>query len=167
MNRAKKARRRWKEPVGRIRLAVVVSRFNAPVTKRLLEGAVECLRMHRIPKAAWRVVVCPGAFELPQVAHRLAATESWDAIVCLGAIIRGETPHFEFVSAEAARGIQQVALMYGLPVVFGVLTTNTERQALERSGGKFGNKGWDAIVTALEMISLFRSLGRRTPRRRL
>ncbi len=148
--------------MGRVRIAVVVSRFNAPVTRRLLEGAVNCLRAHRVRSTDTRVVVCPGAFELPQVASRLAVAGSWDAVVCLGAVIRGETPHFDYVCAESARGIQQVALTTGLPVVFGVLTTNTERQAMERSGGKYGNKGWDAVVTALEMISVFRSIrGRR------
>ncbi len=162
MNRPAATQRHWQEPLGRVRIAVVVSRFNAPVTRRLLEGAVNCLRAHHIPSGDTRVVVCPGAFELPQVASRLAATGSWDAIVCLGAVIRGETPHFDYVCAESARGIQQVALTFGLPVVFGVLTTNTERQARERSGGKHGNKGWDAVVTALEMISVYRSIpGRR------
>jgi 6,7-dimethyl-8-ribityllumazine synthase len=154
------------EPVGPVRLAIVVSRFNNQITKRLLDGAVACLRAHRIPDDRWRVVVCPGAFELPQTAARLASADRYDAIVCLGAVIRGETPHFDFVAAEAACGIQDVALRTGIPVVFGLLTTNTERQARERAGGRHGNKGWDAALTALEMTALFRSLHRRRPARK-
>ena len=110
------------------------------------------------------VVWVPGAFELPQAADLLARTGRWDAIVCLGAIIRGETPHFDLVAAETARGIQTVALARSLPVAFGVLTTNTERQAVERSGGRQGNKGWDAALAALAMAHLFRS--QRTRRRK-
>jgi 6,7-dimethyl-8-ribityllumazine synthase len=132
----------------------------------MLEGTVECLRAHGVPEQSYRVFVCPGAFELPQAANRLAAQARWDAVVCLGAVIRGETPHFEYVSAEAARGIQEAALRHRIPVVFGVLTTNTERQALDRSGGRHGNKGWDAAVTALEMVSLFRTMDRRPPKRK-
>ncbi len=101
---------------------------------------------------------CPGAFELPQVANRLAASRRWDAIICLGAVIRGETPHFEYISSETAQGIQDVALRSSVPVIFGVLTTNTEQQALERAGGKHGNKGWDAALAAIEMANLFRKL---------
>jgi 6,7-dimethyl-8-ribityllumazine synthase len=165
MNTRPSTKRQFTEPVGPARIAVVVSRFNSQVTRRLLAGAIECLRAHGVPERQARVYVCPGAFELPQTANRLAAQRSWDAIVCLGAVIRGETPHFEYVSAEAARGIQEVALRHGIPVIFGVLTTNTERQALARAGGRHGNKGWDAAVAALEMIALFRSLGRRRPER--
>jgi 6,7-dimethyl-8-ribityllumazine synthase len=96
---------------------------------------------------------CPGAFELPQMAGILAASKRWDAIVCLGAVIRGETAHFEYVAAEAARGIQEVALQWGLPATFGVLTTENERQAKERAGGRHGNKGWDAALAAIEMAA--------------
>jgi 6,7-dimethyl-8-ribityllumazine synthase len=154
------------EPVSHVRIAIVVSRFNHNVTRKLLQGAVECLRAHQFVEKSFRVIVCPGAFELPQVANRIASIGGIDAIVCLGAVIRGETPHFEYVSSEAARGIQNVALHHGIPVVFGVLTTDTERQARARSGGKHGNKGWDAVVTALEMISLFRTLSRIQPKRK-
>jgi 6,7-dimethyl-8-ribityllumazine synthase len=137
------------------RFAVVVSRFNVRITKRLLDGAIDCLKKHGVREEDIRVYPCPGAFELPQVANALCSSGSWDAIVCLGAVIRGETPHFEYVSAAAARGIQQVALKHSLPVTFGVLTTDTPRQALERSGGRRGNKGWDAALAAMEMVEVF------------
>jgi 6,7-dimethyl-8-ribityllumazine synthase len=113
-----------------------------------------CLRENGVPGKSVGVFRCPGAFELPQVAAMLARRKRWDAIICLGAVIRGATPHFEYVSAEAARGIQNVAIQYAIPVVFGVLTTLTERQAFERAGGRHGNKGWDAVVTAMEMTDL-------------
>ncbi len=136
-----------------LRIAVIVSRFNEDITARLLNGAQECLRRHGALEHNVGVFWCPGAFELPQVAGVLAASKRWDAIVCLGAVIRGETAHFEYVAAEAARGIQQVALQWGLPVTFGVLTTENERQAKERAGGRRGNKGWDAALAAIEMAA--------------
>jgi len=161
VNKTKQPLRLYRGPVPQGNIAVVVSRFHPSITDRLLAGAEECLRKHRVPKSRWQVFSCPGAFELPQVAGRLAEQKKWDCIICLGAVIRGETPHFEYVSSGAARGIQDVALRYSLPVVFGVLTTDTERQAQARAGGDHGNKGWDAVLTALEMCALFRSLKRR------
>jgi 6,7-dimethyl-8-ribityllumazine synthase len=134
--------------------------LSASSITKLLDGAERCLREHNVPRKNQKVVFCPGAFELPQVANRLAAQKKWDAIICLGAIIRGETPHFEYVSAETARGIQEVALRHSVPVVFSVLTTNNEQQALDRLGGKQGHKGWDAVLTAIEMAVLFRALKR-------
>ena len=128
----------------------------------MLEGAEQCLRDNGVPEKNWKVVFCPGAFELPQVANRLAAQNKWDAIICLGAVIRGDTPHFEYISSETARGIQDVALRYSLPVVFGVLTTDNERQALDRAGGAQGHKGWDAALTALEMAAFFKTLKRKS-----
>ncbi len=116
------------------------------------------MHAHTVPAKNVQTFTCPGAFELPQVANKLAASKRWDAIICLGAIIRGETPHFEYVSAETARGIQEVALKYSMPVVMGVLTTENEQQALDRVGGVQGHKGWDAALTAMEMASLFQSL---------
>ncbi len=145
-------------------IALVVSKYNEPVTDRLLRGASECLEKHGATSSKVHVFFCPGAFELPQVARALTVQRKWDAIICLGAVIRGETPHFDFVASEAARGIQDVALTSGIPVVFGVLTTNTLKQAKERSGGKRGNKGWEAAVTAIEMARLLKGLKR--PRRR-
>ena len=139
-----------------LKIAVVVSKYNAPITTRLQDGALACLEKHGAVSSKVPVFFCPGAFELPQVAGLLASQHRWDAIICLGAVIRGETPHFDYVAAEAARGIQSVAINSGLPVVFGVLTTNNLRQARERSGGKHGNKGWEAALTAVEMARLFR-----------
>jgi 6,7-dimethyl-8-ribityllumazine synthase len=112
------------------------------------------------------VFYCPGSFELPLVADRLAAQKRWDAVICLGAIIRGETPHFAYVSAETARGIQDVALRCSLPVIFGVLTTDNKKQALDRSGGSRGHKGWDAAVTAIEMAALLRTLKQKKKRKK-
>lgn len=143
----------------RWRIAIVASRFNEPITSRLTDDAVECLRRHGSSIRPADVHWCPGAFELPLVAERLARTGRWDAIVCLGAVIRGETPHFEYVSSACAHGIQEVALRHGLPVVFGVLTTDTLAQAKARAGGRHGNKGWDAAVTALDMIGLLKGIG--------
>lgn len=140
------------------RFAVVVSRFNEQVTARLLDGALECLREYGASGKDVHVFPCPGAFELPQVANKLAAQKRWDAIICLGAVIRGETPHFEYVAGETARGIQEVALRTSVPVVLGVLTTNTAKQALDRAGGKRGNKGRDAAIAAMDMASTFKKL---------
>jgi len=141
-----------------MRFALVVSTFNRQITERLLEGAKDCLGQHGVRQSDIGVFKCPGAFELPQVANLLAAKGGWDAIVCLGAVIRGETPHFDYVAGQAAAGIQETALKHGLPVVFGVLTTNTVEQAEVRAGGPRGNKGWDAAVAAIEMASLFRTI---------
>lgn len=151
--RQKKGTRRHRVPA---RIAIVVSRFNERVTSKLLQGAREYLTEHGVRD--FKVFFCPGAFELPQVAGKLVRQNTWDAVVCLGAVIRGETSHFEYVASEAARGLQEVALRSGVPVAFGVLTTENERQALERAGGKLGNKGWEAAAVALEMASLFRNL---------
>lgn len=143
------------------RFALVVSRFNPSITTKLLAGAERCLRKHHIPQKNWQVFYCPGSFELPQVAHWLAAQKKWDAIICLGAVIRGETPHFEYVATETAHGIQQVALHHSIPIIFGVLTTDNEMQAIDRVGGSQGHKGWDAAVTAIEMVALYRTLKRK------
>lgn len=148
------------ESAAKFRFAIIVSRFNHSITEKLLEGAERCLQKHHVSEKNKTVVYCPGSFELPQVANRLAAQKKWDAIICLGAIIRGDTPHFEYISTETARGIQDVALRYSLPVIFGVLTTDNEQQALDRIGGSQGHKGWDAALTAIEMAILFRSLKR-------
>jgi len=150
----------FQESAAKFRFAIVVSRFNRPITERLLTGTEQCLREHSVPEKNWKVVYCPGSFELPQVANRLAAQKKWDAIICLGVIIRGETPHFEYISTETARGIQDVALRHSLPVVFGVLTTDNEQQALDRIGGSQGHKGREAALTAIEMAALFRTLKR-------
>ena len=162
MNPKKYSPKSFQGSAAKLRFAIVVSRFNHHITSKLLEGAERCLCKHGVPERNRKVIFCPGAFELPQVANELAIQKKWDAIICLGAIIRGDTPHFEYISAETARGIQDVALHYSLPVVFGVLTTNNERQALDRVGGAQGHKGWDAALTALEMAALFKTMKRRS-----
>jgi len=152
-----------------MRIAIAVSSFHSDITEPLLNGAQECLRQHGGRESDFAVFRCPGAFELPQTANKLAEQKRWDAIVCLGAVIRGETPHFDYVASQAAAGIQETALKHGLPVIFGVLTTDTVQQATDRAGGNHGNKGWDAAVAAMEMIALFRDLKRkpaRSPRRK-
>jgi 6,7-dimethyl-8-ribityllumazine synthase len=139
-----------------LRVAIALARFNRAVTDRLLGGALEALVAHGVADDAVDVATVPGAFELPLCAQRLAMTGRYDALVCLGAVVRGETPHFEFVAGEAARGIGEVARRHDLPVAFGVLTTDTVEQALARAGGDAGNKGYDAAVTALEMVQMLR-----------
>ncbi len=141
-----------------LRFAVVVSRFNEMVTARLLAGARSAFERHGVHEDDVDVAWVPGAFELAIAARRLAESRRYDAVVCLGAVIRGETPHFEFISAEAARGIGQVAQDTGVPAIFGVITPNTVEQALDRAGGKIGNKGYDAAVSAIEMANLMRRL---------
>ena len=145
----------------RIRVALVVSRFNDFVTEKLLDGAERCLERHGCTAERRKVVRVPGAWEIPQAAKRLAREGGFDAIIGLGALIRGETPHFDILAAEVARGLGQVGLDSGVPTIFGVLTTNTVEQALARAGAKSGNKGWEAALAALEMAELLRDLGGR------
>jgi 6,7-dimethyl-8-ribityllumazine synthase len=141
-----------------MKFALVVGRFNEMISTRLYEGALDCLRRHDVREADVDVAWVPGAFEMPLVAGRLAASGRYDAVICLGAVIRGGTPHFEYVAAEAAKGIAKITLDTGVPVAFGVLTTDTIEQAVERAGTKAGNKGWSAASTALEMANLLRTL---------
>jgi 6,7-dimethyl-8-ribityllumazine synthase len=143
------------------RFAVVVSRFNQPVTSRLLDGALDAFRRQDVAEEDLEVVWAPGAFEIPSIALRLARSEGFDAIVCLGAVIRGETAHFDYVAGECARGVQRVALETGVPCLFGVLTTDTVEQAVDRAGGQHGNKGWDAAMAAVAMANLVDSLPKR------
>ncbi len=140
------------------RFAIAVARFNELVTRELLEGALAGLHAHGVAEEDVDVVWVPGAFELPLVAQRLAGSRTFDAVICLGAVIRGETAHFELVAGEAAAGIREAAEATGVPVTFGVLTTETLEQALDRAGGKHGNKGWDAATAAIEMASLLEQL---------
>ena len=142
-----------------LKVALVASRFNDLVTARLVEGALDGLVRHGADPKNLTLFKVPGAFELAQLAAKLAAQGTYDAIVALGCLIRGETPHFDLLAAEAAKGLAQVAVSSGVPVVFGVLTCDTMEQAIDRAGGKAGNKGWDAALAAIEMISLFRRLG--------
>ncbi|MDA2915814.1 6,7-dimethyl-8-ribityllumazine synthase [Nitrospinae bacterium AH_259_B05_G02_I21] len=136
------------------KIAIVVSRFNEFVTTRLLDGAVDGLTRTGVADEDITVVRVPGAFEIPLAAKRLATSGTYQAVVCLGAVIRGETPHFEYISAEAARGIAQASLESNVPVIFGVITTETVEQAMERSGTKDGNRGFEAALAAVEMASL-------------
>jgi 6,7-dimethyl-8-ribityllumazine synthase len=145
-----------------LRFAVVVSRFNSFITERLLAGAIDALRRTGAAEDAIDVVKVPGSWEVPLVAGELARQHRYDAVVCLSAVIRGETPHFDYVAAEAAKGVAQAALETGVPVAFGVLTTNTLEQAIDRAGAKGGNKGYDAAMTAIEMASLMRTLRQAT-----
>jgi 6,7-dimethyl-8-ribityllumazine synthase len=136
------------------RFAIAVARFNELVTAKLLDGATECLRAHGIAEDDMVVAWVPGAFELPLVARRLASSGGYDAVICLGAVIRGETAHFEHVAGQAAHGIRAAAEEAGVPVIFGVLATETFEQAMDRAGGKHGNKGWDAAMAAMETASV-------------
>lgn len=141
-----------------VRIAIVASRFNAFIVERLIEGALDVLRRTGGQAASATVIRCPGAFEIPPLARRCADSGRFDAILCLGAVIRGSTPHFDYVAGEAAKGIAQVAMSAKVPVIFGVLTTDTIEQAVERAGTKAGNKGADAALAALEMVSLYRQI---------
>lgn len=145
---------------------IVVSRFNGLVTNQLLAGALDCLKRHGAGESNIVVVYCPGAFEIPQVALQLANGRKVDAIICLGCIIRGETPHFEYIARAVTDGLSRAALETAMPLAFGVLTTETLEQALERAGAKAGNKGWDAALTALELVNIRNQLseGRKRPR---
>jgi 6,7-dimethyl-8-ribityllumazine synthase len=141
-----------------IRVAIVAARFNEFITSKLVGGAVDTLVRHGADDGAIDVAWVPGAFEIPVLAQRLAASGKYDAVLCLGAVIRGATPHFDYVAAEVTKGVGQVGLTSGIPVLFGVLTTDTIEQAIERAGSKAGNKGADAAMAAMEMISLIKSL---------
>ena len=141
------------------KFTLVVGRFNSAIVDNLCAGAIDTLRRQGVPEANITVVRVPGAFEMPLAAKRVAAKGGADAIIALGAVIRGGTPHFEFVAGECSSGLARVSLDHEIPIAFGVLTTDTIEQAVERSGTKAGNKGADAAMTALEMISLLRNIG--------
>ncbi len=143
---------------GNARFALVVGRFNSFVVESLLEGALDALKMHGVPENHITLVRVPGAFEIPLVVNKLANQNNHEAIIALGAVIRGGTPHFDYISAECTKGLGQISLSTGVPVAFGVLTVNSIEQAIERSGTKAGNKGAEAALTALEMVSLGRKL---------
>jgi 6,7-dimethyl-8-ribityllumazine synthase len=141
-----------------MRFALVVSRFNDFICSRLVDGAVDALTRSGAGEGDIQIIRVPGAFELPLAAKKLAKSGRYDAVVCLGAVIRGATPHFEYISAEVSKGVATVGLETEVPVSFGVLTTDTLEQAIERAGSKSGNKGWDAAMAAIEMVDLFRKL---------
>lgn len=137
---------------------IVVSRFNEFITSRLLESARDCIRRHNGDENSIQVTWVPGAFEIPLAAKLMAESGKYDSIICLGAVIRGSTPHFDFVAAEVSKGVASIALASNLPVIYGIVTTDTIEQAIERAGTKMGNKGWDAALAAIEMTDLTKSL---------
>jgi 6,7-dimethyl-8-ribityllumazine synthase len=142
------------------KFGIIVSRFNELISKKLLEGALDCLGRHGADLENVDVAWVPGSFEIPATAKIMAASKKYDALICLGAVIRGATPHFEYIAAEATKGIAQVGLEFSLPVSYGVITPDNLEQALERAGTKAGNKGWDAALSAIEMVDLFAQLGK-------
>lgn len=141
-----------------LRFCIVVSRFNDFITERLLEGAKDCLLRHGAEDKDIDIVKVPGAYEIPLVAKTMAKKGIYNAVICLGTVIRGATPHFEYVAAEVSKGIAQVSLETGIPVAFGVITSDTIEQAIERAGSKAGNKGWDAALTAIEMAQVLKKI---------
>lgn len=141
-----------------LKFGIVVGRFNDFITNKLLSGALDALKRHGVADENVEIAYVPGAFEIPLVAKKMADTQRYDGVICLGAVIRGATPHFDYVSAEVSKGIAKVSLDSNLPVIFGVLTVDTIEQAIERAGSKAGNKGWEAANTAIEMANLLKSI---------
>ena len=141
-----------------LKFGLVVSRFNEFITKKLLDGAEDALLRHGVNQEDIESAWAPGSFEIPLVALKLAQTKRYDAVICLGAVVRGGTPHFEYIAAEVTKGIAKVSLDTGLPVIYGIITADTLEQAIERSGTKMGNKGFDAAVTAIEMVNLLKNV---------
>lgn len=142
----------------KIKVAIVAGRFNEFITGKLVSGAMDALLRHGLEEKDIDLAWVPGAFEIPLVAQKLASQDKYDAIICLGAVIRGATPHFDYVCAEVSKGIAQVSLKEGKPVIFGILTTESIEQAIERAGTKSGNKGFEAGVSAIEMVNLLREI---------
>ena len=138
--------------------ALVVSRFNNLITDHLVEGAVDCLKRHGAKETAITIIKVPGAFEIPQAARRALEMDAFDAVVCIGAVIRGGTPHFDYVAAEVAKGVASLAGAQSKPVTLGVLTCDTLEQAIDRAGAKSGNKGWEAALHAVELLNLYKEL---------
>jgi 6,7-dimethyl-8-ribityllumazine synthase len=142
-----------------LKFGIVASRFNEFITNKLLEGALDALKRHGVADSDIAIAWVPGAFEIPAIAKKMAESGKYDAVLCLGAVIRGSTPHFDYVAAEVSKGIAQVGLKTGVPVIFGVITTDNIEQAIERAGTKAGNKGFEAAESAIEMANLLRSMG--------
>ena len=141
-----------------LKVAIVVSRFNSFITDKLLSGVIDGLMRHGVSDGDINVYHCPGAFEIPAAAKRIIESKKNDAVICLGAVIRGETAHFEYVAGESAKGVGELSLNSSVPVIYGILTTDTVEQAVDRAGGKSGNKGFDAAISAIEMVNLFKQL---------
>lgn len=142
-----------------IKIAIVASRFNEFITKELIGGAEDTLLRHNVNTDDIYLYRVPGAFEIPSVCNKIAESGKYDAVITLGAVIRGSTPHFDYVAAEVSKGVASVSMKYNIPVIFGVLTTDTIEQAVERAGTKAGNKGFDAMTTAIEMVNLLKTIG--------
>jgi len=142
-----------------LKFGIVVGRFNSFITERLLEGAIDCILRHGGSKENIEIVKVPGSFEIPLTAKKLAKSGKYDAVICLGAVIRGSTPHFDYVANEVTKGIAQVSLETEIPISYGILTTDTIEQAVERAGTKMGNKGFDAAMVAIEMANVLKSIG--------
>ncbi|HSL87929.1 MAG TPA: 6,7-dimethyl-8-ribityllumazine synthase [Ignavibacteriaceae bacterium] len=139
-----------------LKFAIIMSRFNEAISSKLLEGALDCLKRHNCRPENIDIIKIPGAFEIPVTADKAATSKKYDAVICLGAVIKGATPHFEYVASSTSNGIMKVSIKNSVPVIFGVLTTDNIEQAIERAGTKSGNKGWDAALTAIEMADLFK-----------
>ena len=142
------------------RFAIIVSRFNELIGRKLLEGALDCLNRHEAAENSIDIIWVPGAFEIPLAAKKAAESGAYDSVICLGAVIRGETPHFDFVAAETSKGIAQAGMQTGVPVIFGVITTDTVEQAVNRAGTTAGNRGFDAAMAAIEMSNLIGKIGK-------
>jgi len=142
-----------------LKFGIIVGRFNSFITERLLEGAIDCILRHGGSKENIEIVKVPGSFEIPLTAKKLAKSGKYDAVICLGAVIRGSTPHFDYVANEVTKGIAQVSLETEIPISYGILTTDTIEQAVERAGTKMGNKGFDAAMVAIEMVNVLKSIG--------
>lgn len=138
------------------KFGIVISRFNEFISSKLLEGALDCFQRHEVNDEDIDIAWVPGSFEIPLTALKMAQSKKYDAVICLGAVIRGATPHFEYIAAEVTKGIAQVNLQTGIPTIYGVITADNLEQAIERAGTKAGNKGWDAAMSAMEMVDLFK-----------
>jgi 6,7-dimethyl-8-ribityllumazine synthase len=141
-----------------IKFGIVISRFNEFISSKLLAGALDCFQRHEVAEDDIDMFWVPGSFEIPLTALKLAVSKKYDAVVCLGAVIRGATPHFEYIAAEVTKGIAQVNMQTGIPTIYGVITADTLEQAIERAGTKAGNKGWDAAMSAMEMVNLLKNI---------
>lgn len=137
---------------------ITISRFNEFITQKLLDGALDCLRRHGAEDEKITIAWVPGSFEIPYAAHRMAKSSKFDAVISLGTVIRGQTPHFDYIANEVAKGVSRISLETGVPTIFGVITADTLEQAIERAGTKAGNKGWDAALSAIEMAKLFEQM---------
>ena len=144
-----------------LKFGIVVSRFNSLLTSKLLESAIDCLKRHQSDEKSIAVAWVPGSFEIPYAAAKMVQSGKYDAVICLGAVIKGDTPHFDYIANETSKGIARLALDSGQPVIYGIITAETLEQAIERAGTKAGNKGWDAAQTAIEMANLYREMGKK------